>query len=47
VEPNRCVCFRCNGKGFDRGGSKSAPRSSRKCPRCRGKGYTTVGRTKR
>lgn len=45
-EPNRCFCSDCHGKGFAverRPGS----RASRRCPRCRGKGFTTVGSTKR
>jgi DnaJ-class molecular chaperone len=43
-EPNRCVCDRCRGKGFDRFVKN---RAARKCPRCRGEGYTEVGNTKR
>lgn len=43
-ELNRCVCDRCRGSGFD---SFTKSRSSRKCPRCKGAGSTTVGTTKR
>lgn len=36
-EPNRAYCPDCKGTGRRKGA----------CRRCRGKGYTTVGRTKR
>lgn len=42
-EPTRAICGDCSGKGFDpkhRG-------CSRRCQRCRGKGHTVVGNTKR
>lgn len=42
--PNRSMCGRCRGKGFD---CFTKNRSSRRCPRCRGEGSTTVGNTKR
>lgn len=41
--PNKSLCGRCSGKGFD---SKHNG-GQRKCQRCRGIGHTTVGRTKR
>jgi DnaJ-class molecular chaperone len=44
MEPNRSLCGRCRGKGFD---CFTANRSSRKCPRCKGAGSTAVGNTKR
>jgi DnaJ-class molecular chaperone len=43
-EPNRSICGRCRGKGFDR---FTKDRASRRCPRCAGAGSTTVGHTKR
>ena len=43
-EPNRCVCGRCEGTGFDRDRKN---RASRRCPRCKGAGSTQVGTTKR
>lgn len=42
--PNRCVCGRCDGTGFDRDRKN---RASRRCPRCKGQGSTQVGNTKR
>lgn len=42
-EPTKAICGDCSGKGFD-------PRHrgcSRRCQRCRGKGHTLVGSTKR
>jgi ribosomal protein S27AE len=42
--PNRCLCGRCRGTGFD---SFAPDRAARKCPRCRGQGSTQVGNTKR
>lgn len=44
--PNRCYCPDCQGSGFDRV-SKGSKRHSRQCQRCRGKGFTEVGSTKR
>jgi DnaJ-class molecular chaperone len=43
-EPNRSLCGRCRGKGFD---CFEPNRASRRCPRCRGAGSTEVGSTKR
>ena len=44
TEPTRSLCGRCRGKGFD---CFTQNRSSRRCPRCKGQGSTTVGNTKR
>lgn len=45
-EPTRAYCGDCKGKGFDCT-AVHGKRSARRCQRCRGKGFTTVGSTKR
>lgn len=44
--PNSCYCPDCRGSGFDKT-SKAGKRHARRCQRCRGKGSTEVGSTKR
>ena len=45
-ESRRAICADCRGKGFDLT-REPGKRSSRRCMRCRGKGATSVGSTKR
>lgn len=44
--PPLAYCGDCRGKGFDLTCGNGG-RSARRCQRCRGKGHTTVGTTKR
>jgi DnaJ-class molecular chaperone len=47
LEPTQAICGDCSGKKFARDRGQTGSRHARRCQRCRGKGYTTVGRTKR
>jgi DnaJ-class molecular chaperone len=47
LDPTQAICGDCSGKKFARDRGQTGSRHARRCQRCRGKGYTTVGRTKR